>query len=266
MTPLEGRVAIITGAANGIGRGAAEALAKRGVKSLLVDIDQGGLETVATAIRALGGSAEALVLDLAKEDAPARMEAAALSAFGRIDIVINNVGVLVCGKPEDIPLSEWSRIYELNLMSVVRSAHHFIPRLIAQGSGHIVNTASFAGLFPYAFDRLPYASSKAAIVALSEGLALYLRPLGVGVTCLCPGPVKTQIGKTMKSWTPDLPLRGPGAQFGFREPDAVGEMLADAIERDHFFLATDDQVLDMMQARAADPNAFLARQIAALVT
>src|SRR3546814_11494663 len=82
-------------------------------------------------------------------------------------------------------------------MSIVRSNHVFLPLFIAQGEGHIINTASVDGLFGFGYDRLPYAASKAAVVTLSEGLALYLRPKGIGVTCLCPGPVATEIGDAM---------------------------------------------------------------------
>lgn len=177
---------------------------------------------------------------------------------------MNNVGVLVSGRPQDIPLSEWERIINLNLMGVIRSVHCFTPDFVERGSGHFVNTASFAGLFPYAFDRLPYAASKGAIVTFSEGLALYLKPQGIGVTLLCPGPVRTAIGKTMKSYTEGIGLRGPGPQFAMQEPDAVGELVADAIEQDRFFVPTDDQVEAVLQERARAPDAFLARQIAAL--
>ncbi|MET0375583.1 MAG: SDR family oxidoreductase [Rhizorhabdus sp.] len=263
MTPLADKIAVVTGAASGIGRSAALALARRGVRVVLSDINQAGIDDATAAVAAGGGEAIAIAADVGRPEGMEIVRDAAVTRFGEVDIVMNNVGVLVSGRPEDIPLAEWERIINLNLMSVIRSVHLFIPGMIARGSGHIVNTASFAGLFAYAYDRLPYAASKAAIVALSEGLALYLRPKGVGVTCLCPGPVKTAIGSTMKRWTPDLGLRGPGPQFAMLDPDDVGEMVADAIERDRFFLPTDDQVREVMQRRAADPDRFLDEQIAA---
>lgn len=264
MTPLAGRTAIVTGAASGIGRGTVLALAARGARVALVDINAAGLDAVAAEIAAAGGQALACPADVGAADAFEVVRATAEAAFGPVDILMNNVGVLVSGAPQDIPLAEWERILNLNLMSAIRSIHLFLPAMIARGSGHIVNTASFAGLFPYAYDRLPYAATKAALVGLSEGLRLYLEPQGIGVTCLCPGPVKTAIGSTMKSWTPGIGLRGPGAQFTFRTPEAVGEMVADAIEADRFFLPTDDLVLERMQSRAADPDAFLAAQLAAI--
>jgi NAD(P)-dependent dehydrogenase (short-subunit alcohol dehydrogenase family) len=261
MTQIAGQVAVITGAASGIGRGSAMSLARRGARVVLADIDSVRVAETVEAIGSEGGSAIAIAVDMAHVDSVETVRRAALDQYNRVDIVMNNVGVLVSGAPEDIPLAEWERIINLNLMSVIRSIHLFIPDLIQQGHGHIVNTASFAGLFPYAFDRLPYAATKAAIITLSEGLALYLKPKGIGVTCLCPGPVRTAISKGMKSWTPGLTLRGPGPQFGYLEPGEVGEMVADAIESNRFFLPTDIRVKATMERHAADPDAFLAEQI-----
>src|SRR3546814_5305552 len=118
-----------------------------------------------------------------------QLKAQALVRFGAVHIIMNNIAAVSCGLPEDIPVEEWQRAFDVNLMSIVRSNHVFLPLFIAQGEGHIINTASVDGLFGFGYDRLPYAASKAAVVTLSEGLALYLRPKGIGVTCLCPGPV-----------------------------------------------------------------------------
>jgi len=261
MTAIEGAVALVTGAANGIGRATALALARRGAKLVLVDIDPQPIAAVADEIIAAGGEALPLALDLAREDSFPEMRRRTLERFGTIDIVMNNVGVLVSGQPQDIPLAEWERIINLNLMGVIRATHLFLPDLLAKGSGHVVNTASFAGLFPYAWDRLPYATTKGAIVTLTEGLALYLKPRGIGVTLLCPGPVRTAIGKSLKVYTQGLSLRGPGAQFAMLEAEAVGEMVADAIRDNRFFLPTDPQVQPLLAARGADPEGFLERQL-----
>ncbi|WP_242124015.1 SDR family oxidoreductase [Sphingobium sp. Sx8-8] len=264
MTRIAGAVAIVTGAANGIGRATADSLARRGARLVLADIDAARLEEAAGAIRAAGGQALAIPLDLSEPDAFDRLRERTWAEYGTVDIVMNNVGVLVSGLPQDIPLAEWERIINLNLMGVVRSIHRFLPDLLAKGSGHIVNTASFAGLFPYAFDRLPYAATKGAIVTMTEGLALYLEPRGIGVTLLCPGPVRTAIGNTMRSFTEGLPLRGPGPQFAFREAGEVGEMVADAIASNRFFLPTDDLVRPLLAERGADMEAFLRAQAMAM--
>src|SRR5205823_13949935 len=97
------------------------------------------------------------------------------------------------GLPLEIPIDAWSSIIDINLLGTVRVLRAFLPGLLEQGSGHVVTTGSTAGLFPYAFDRLPYAATKAAVVAFTESLALYLRPRGIGVTCFCPAGVITNI-------------------------------------------------------------------------
>ena len=101
------------------------------------------------------------------------------------------------------------RVVDINLMSVVRSLTVFLPSLLGQGSGHIVNTASTAGLFPYGYDRLPYTTTKHAIVGLSESLAVYLRPRGIGVSCFCPAGVMTNIVEQITFYGEPRPPRGP---------------------------------------------------------
>src|SRR5277367_7173274 len=191
MDTLEGKVAVITGAASGIGRAIAHSLARRGTQIVAVDIDAGGVATVVAELRELGVTAAPQAADIGDPIAFDGIRDTALERFGHVDIVVNNVGVLTNGLPQDIPITEWQRVLDINLMSVVRSNAAFLPVLLDQRSGHIVNTASFAGLFTYAYDRLPYAATKAAIVQISEGLALYLKHKNIGVTLLCPGPVLT---------------------------------------------------------------------------
>jgi NAD(P)-dependent dehydrogenase (short-subunit alcohol dehydrogenase family) len=261
VTRLSGATAVLTGSASGIGRATALAMARRGARLVLGDIDEAGVRAVAEEIRAAGGSAIALRVDVASDADFERLRDAALAEYGRVDLVMNNVGVLTRGLPEHIPLAEWQRILDVNLLSVVRSNAVFLPLLIAQGSGHVVNTASFAGLFTYAYDRQPYAASKAAIVQITEGLALYLRPKGVGVTLLCPGPVATNIATSMRSFGPETETRSPGPEFEVKFPDAVGELVVEAVLADRFLVTTDDQVLDKLRARAADWDGFLAARL-----
>jgi NAD(P)-dependent dehydrogenase (short-subunit alcohol dehydrogenase family) len=260
MDRLAGRAAIITGGAGGIGRGSALALARRGVDILIADIDAASGAKTATDIKSLGVRAGFFPFNVAT-DSFESLKDAALSGFGRIDIVMNNVGVLTRGLPDALPVEEWQRVIEINLMSMVRSNAVFLPFLIAQHDGHIVNTASFAGLYTYAFDRLPYAACKAAIVQMSEGLAIYLRPFGVNVTLLCPGPVKTDIGSSVRSFGPPTDVRGPGRQFALLDPDTVGEQVAEAILANTFWLPTDGQVRDLLIDRATDWDGFIQRQI-----
>ena len=261
MNTLDDKVAVITGAASGIGRAIAHSLASRGTKIVVVDIDVAGIGTVVEDLTRQGGEALACESDISEPDAFEHIRDATLERFGRVDIVVSNVGVLTNGLPQDIPVSEWQRILNLNLLSVVRSNDVFLPLLLEQGSGHLVNVASFAGLFTYSYDRLPYAASKAAIVQISEGLAIYLRPKNIGVTLLCPGPVLTNIGSSIRRFGAGAALRTPGEQFDLLEPASVGEQVADAILQNRFFVPTHPQVVDELKRRLDDWDAYLDYQI-----
>ncbi|MGW7546801.1 SDR family oxidoreductase [Streptomyces sp. NPDC054770] len=262
---MRDKTAVITGAGSGIGRSTALSLARRGANIVVADINEAGARAVAVEITQDGGAALAVHSDVARESAFEELKQTALDRFGTVDIVMNNVGVLTRGRPDYLPVEEWERIITINLFSVVRSNATFLPLLIQQGHGHIVNTASFAGLFTYAYDRLPYAASKAAVVQISEGLRLYLRPRGIGVTVLCPGPVATNIAASLPpTFGPEVGTRGPGEQFGVLDPATVGEQVAEAILTDPFMLYTDPQVCDILVERATDWNAFMERQTAAI--
>ncbi|MGD1252853.1 SDR family oxidoreductase [Mycobacterium seoulense] len=261
METLHDKVAVITGAASGIGRAIACALTDRGTHIVAVDVDDDGVRALTDELSNRGGAALPQHADVSKSGAFEEIRDAALQRFGHIDIVVNNVGVLTNGLPEDIPVSEWQRILDTNLMSVVRSNAAFLPLLLGQGSGHLVNTASFAGLFSYSYDRLPYAATKAAIVQISEGLAIYLRPKNIGVTLLCPGPVLTNIAAAVPRFGGGTPLRIPGEQFELLDPAAVGELVADAILRNRFFLPTHPHVVDELRRRVQDWDAYIDYQI-----
>jgi NAD(P)-dependent dehydrogenase (short-subunit alcohol dehydrogenase family) len=261
---LEGATAIITGGGSGIGRGTALSLARAGTNVVVADIDEARASEVAGECSAAGAEAVGVQLDV---NSGAGFEATrdlALDRFQRIDIVMNNVGVISAGLPEHIPLDEWERVISTNLLSVVRSNEVFLPLLIAQGSGHVVNTASTAGLFAYAYERLPYSATKAAVVAISEALTLYLKPKGVGVTCLCPGPVATNIGEFVTFSGPPVPMRSPG-DYQILTGDEVGEMVRQAIVDDTFLLLTHPEIHDVLVRRATDPEGFMADQVRGVV-
>jgi NAD(P)-dependent dehydrogenase (short-subunit alcohol dehydrogenase family) len=261
MDALDGKVAVITGAASGIGRAIAHSLARRGTRVVAVDINADGVAAVAAELRELGADVAPRTADIGDPIAFDGIRDAALERFGTVDIVVNNVGVLTNGLPQDIPVTEWERILNVNLMSVVRSNATFVPMLVDQGSGHIVNTASIAGLFTYSYDRMPYAASKAAVVQISEGLALYLRPKNIGVTLLCPGPVLTNIASNMPKFGGGAALRTPGDQFELLDAARVGELVADAILRNRFFVPTHPQVTDELRRRVENWDGYLDYQI-----
>src|ERR1700684_2936141 len=261
MDTLGDKVCIISGAASGIGRSIARALADRGAHVVAVDVDDDGIGVLANELSERGAAVLGHRADVSDPDAFQGVRDAALQRFGRVDIVANNVGVLTNGLPADIPVAEWQRILDIHLMSVVRSNYAFLPLLLDQGSGHLVNTASFAGLFTYSYDRLPYAASKAAIVQISEGLAIYLRPKNIGVTLLCPGPVLTNIAAAVPKFGGGAPLRTPGDQFELLAPEPVGELVADAILENRFFVPTHPHVVDELRRRLDDWDAYIDYQI-----
>jgi NAD(P)-dependent dehydrogenase (short-subunit alcohol dehydrogenase family) len=264
MRDLTGAVAIITGAGSGIGRACALALAAEGTRTVVSDIDPERAAGTAEQIASKGGGAHPVGCDVTRDVDIQRLHDAALAEYGAIDIVMNNVGVIAVGVPEDLPLSAWEQSFNTNVLSIARSLRVFLPGLLAQGHGHIVNTASTSALWPYGYDRLPYAASKGAVVALSESLALYTRPRGVGVTCLCPGPVRTGIAEQITVFgTPQL-MRAP--TLALIEAAEVGRLVVDAIKNDTFFLPTHPEVPDIMRKRADDIDAFLNAQIATLAS
>jgi NAD(P)-dependent dehydrogenase (short-subunit alcohol dehydrogenase family) len=203
----------------------------------------------------LGDPAVALACDVTSLSDLEAVRDLALERFDRVDLVMNNVGVLAVGKVEDIPLEAWQRIIDINLLGVVRSNLVFLPVLLEQGSGHVVNTASTAGLLPYGFDRLPYTATKHAVVGLSESLALYLRPRGIGVSCLCPAGVATNIVEQITFYGEPHPPRGPS--FPILDADAVGELVADGVTEGRFLILTAPEAADELRERGNDVDAYL---------
>ena len=253
---------LIYGGANGIGRAAALEFHTRGAALALADIDLASATATAAEINAVGGKAIAIHCDVTNDDSVQAAADDAEAGFGDIDIVMNNVGVIMAGNAEDIPLAEWQRVMNLNLLSTVRSNAIFLPKMIERGAGHIVNTASFAGLYPYAVNRMPYAASKAALVAMSESLAVYLIPQGINVSYFCPGPVMTNVSKGIKNWSENSVMCGPGSQFDLMSAEQAAAVLADGMAGGRIFIPTHEHVTEMMQQRAASPDQFIRDKIA----
>ncbi len=253
---LNGAVSVLTGAGSGIGRATAVEFAVRGASVVVSDLSQERVTEVVEQITARGKPAIGLRVDVTVEADLQRLRDAALERYGRIDVVMNNVGVIAIGAPETLPDESWSRTFDVNLFSIARSNRVFLPGLIAQGSGHLVNTASASGLLSYGFDRLPYVASKHAIVGLSEALATYLGPKGVGVTCLCPSGVITNIleGITVYGDAAATP-RAPAHRIVTAED--VAQLTADAIETGRFLVVTAPEVHDALVKRANDIEAYL---------
>ena len=259
MEELDGKVAVITGGGSGIGRASAIALAGAGVHVVVSDIDAQRCDDVASEINTAGGRAVGQACDVTSDVDVASLRDRVLSEFGGVDIVMNNVGVLAFGRPENIPIDAWQRIVDTNLLAIARSISVFLPGLLAQGSGHFINTASTAGLYGYSFERLPYSATKGAVVALTEALALYCIPQGVGVTLLCPGPVATNIAEQMEVFGEIGPIQAPGLEM--LDPSLVGDQVLDAIRKDIFFVPTHPEVHEILIEKARDPEGFLKRRI-----
>jgi len=259
---FKGKSALVFGSAQNIGRAVVREFAKRGARVAVADIDFAGAEETAALIRKAGGEAIALKCNVMESASIRAAAAAAEAALGEIDIVMNNAGLLHSGNPEDLPFSEWERMIGCNLMGMVRSIEVFLPKMLARGQGYIVNTGSFAGLYPYAASRIPYAVSKAGVIALSENLALYAIPKGVKVSCLCPGPVMTTSANTMKTFSENVPMRGPGTHLWVKGQEEVAIILADGMEADRIIIPTHEEVRETLLEWAASPDDFIRKQIA----
>lgn len=201
MRELAGRTAFVTGGASGIGLALGRAFAEAGMKVMLADIETGALDA-ALATHALGPNVRGVACDVAD---PASIECAARStyqAFGNVHIVCNNAGVAAGGGIDAISLDNWRWVLDVNLMGVLHGIRTFLPHIRGHGEGgHMVNTASMAG-FNGGLGFSPYVASKFAVVGMSEGLSLQLKPHGIGVTVLCPGFVRTRISESGRNRQP----------------------------------------------------------------
>jgi NAD(P)-dependent dehydrogenase (short-subunit alcohol dehydrogenase family) len=248
---------VVFGGARNIGRAIALEIARRGAAIAVADLDRDGAEETATLVRALGRRACALYCDVSSDASVAEAADEAERQLGAMHIVVNNAGILSGGNPEDIPVAAWRQMMDINFFGMVRSNDVFLPRLIARGRGHIVYTASFAGLYPFATSRIHYAASKAAVVSMSENLALYLMPKGIRVSCLCPGPVMTTSVQSMKHYSKDYLMRAPGSHLVLKSQEEAARILADGMAAGRILIPTDEKVWETLARRAASPDQFL---------
>jgi len=256
---LDGAVAVLTGAGSGIGRAVARSFAARGARVAVSDVDAARVEETVALVTRAGGESIGVRVDVARQGDLEVLRDRCLERFGRVDVVCNNVGVLVMGAPESLPVEAWQRVLDLNVLSIARSNLVFLPLLLEQGRGHVVNTASASGLLAYGFDRLPYVASKHAVVGVSEALALYLGPKGIGVTCVCPSGVATNIVEQITFYGEATSPRAP--QHALVEADVVGELVAVAVTAGTFLVVTAPEIHDELRARASDPEAYVQRMI-----
>jgi len=288
---IQGKIAVVTGAASGIGRATGIALANEGASVVLSDINQKGLEELRAQLAANGKKVMAKRADVTKLGDIQNLFSESLAKMGRVDILMNNAGVHITGPIDKISVEDWEWIMAVNLWSVIYGVQVFLPHMLERGSGHIVNTASLAGLFGGAEpDSIPYTVTKFGVFGFSEGLSVALRAKGIGVTAICPGFVGTDIGlsqrlvesgdqfdearqgiyrmlgQSLKEGT--LQLQFPeGDEFQTLRvgakvvtAEAVAQMTVRAIKENNFQVCTHPGTDGLLAERASDLEGLLERQ------
>jgi NADP-dependent 3-hydroxy acid dehydrogenase YdfG len=225
MRALDGRVAVVTGAASGIGRAMAARFQEAGMRVVMADVEALALEKAAAEI---GGGPNVLPVptDVTSQDAVDALAERALGAFGAVHVVCNNAGVFTGGLVWEAPLSDWEWILGVNVMGVVHGIRSFVPILVRQGEGHVVNTASMAGVTATPLTGI-YNASKHAVVAISETLRLELEGKGVGVSCVCPEAVRTGIDRAERNRPDGMRIAETDLT---NERRVVGQAIAAAVE------------------------------------
>jgi NAD(P)-dependent dehydrogenase (short-subunit alcohol dehydrogenase family) len=271
---INGKTAVVTGAASGIGRATATALARKGADLVLADVNDDRLNAARKEITALGRRAVAVHTDVSKLQDIRNLFDRSISEMGRVDILMNNAGVHLLGPTDKISIADWEWIVGINLWGVVYGIHVFLPHMLERGNGHIVNTASMSGLVG-AESSMPYVATKFAVVGMSECLAAYVRPKGIGVTVLCPGFVATNIAEQERlvpfgdgfddereaflealklgEWSPFEALPG-----GVVSPEHVAEKVVHAIKENTFLVYTHPGHKEAVVQKAQDPEGAIA--------
>ncbi|MBW1841296.1 MAG: SDR family oxidoreductase [Deltaproteobacteria bacterium] len=197
MTVFTDKTAIITGAASGIGRALGVELARRGAIVVMADVQTKMLEEVVESITQGGYKVKAVTLDVTDFEAVKALVSDTVAQYGRLDYIFNNAGIAVGGEVRDCSIDDWRNVLDVNLFGVINGVAAAYPLMVKQGFGHIVNTASIAGLalFP---NSASYVASKYGVVGLSNALRIEGADLGVNVSVVCPGYIKTAIFHTSK--------------------------------------------------------------------
>ena len=235
--------AFVTGAASGIGRATALALAERGLRLFLTDLDAAGLDETCRRAAERGGTVAARhALDITDFDAVAALAADWQATHGAMDVVCNVAGVAIFGVVEDMRHADWKRVLDVNLWGTIHVVETFVPAMIRAGRGHVVNIASLAGLMGLPW-HAAYSTSKWGVVGLSEVLRLDLRQHGIGVTVVCPGAVDTPMKQSgvILGVPPEHPVLLDLRRRFDRQtvsPERVAQLACAAIERDRFLVTT----------------------------
>jgi len=270
---LSGKVAVITGGGSGIGRSLAHEFAAQGMKVVLADVDEVAMRAVEAELTEGGAEVLPYVCDTSLEANVYALAQATLDRFGGAHVLCNNAGVAGKGDPWSGPMSSWEWVVGINLYGVVHGIRAFLPIMQDQGEGHIVNTASMAGLVALP-GAAAYNATKTAVVAITEGLFLELKSMGspVGVSVLCPGFVKTNL-LTGQKWQDRLGAEPPmttspmgqiieqmlsdGVENGVA-PEGIAADVLDAVLTERFWILTHPEMrqapVERMQRAAAQEN------------
>lgn len=256
----QGDVAVVTGAASGIGLALANRFARSGMHVVMADVQADALEHAAAEVRAAGVEVLTTITDVSKADQVEALAAATYERFGAAHVVCNNAGVAGAGDPWFGPISTWEWVFGVNFWGVAHGVRAFLPRLAMQGRGYFVNTASIAGLLP-GFGPT-YGASKFAVVALTTDLYTMLSSAGlpIGVSVLCPGWVRTNIMDSDRNWPDELgekPVRAAASEVALKHssraidegmpPAAVADLVWDAVAADRFWVFPNPEWLELCQ-------------------
>jgi NAD(P)-dependent dehydrogenase (short-subunit alcohol dehydrogenase family) len=244
MESLSGRVAVVTGGASGIGLALGRGFAAQGMKVVLGDIEEAALDAAVSGFAA-GSEVTGVAVDVSKAGDVDKLRDAALDAYGAAHVICNNAGVSAGGRTWETTLDSWEWVLGVNLMGVVHGIRSFTPLLLEQDEGHIVNTASMAGLTSPPYMSI-YNVSKHGVVTLSETLFGELAVEGsqVGVSVLCPGWVNTRIHEADRN-RPGGPLETAPAIEGIDLREAITNLLANGLDPAHVA----DKVIDAVQTK-----------------
>ena len=274
MRELAGKTAFVTGGASGIGLAMARAFLQADMQVMIADVEQGALDRALQALSALGNRLRGVACDVADPDSVEQAAQASFAAFGHVHVVCNNAGVAAGGGIDHISIDSWRWVVDVNLMGVVHGVRSFLPQMRAHGEGgHFVNTASMAGMIN-GMGFSPYAATKFAVVAMSEGLALQLKPFGIGVSVLCPEYVRTRIGESGRNRperygkVPPLDPASPAAALVAEiarkleagiDPDQVARRVLDAIRNEELYIFTHPNMREGVDQRFAAIQAAMDR-------
>jgi short-subunit dehydrogenase len=243
------RVAVVTGVASGIGRGLAEALAARGCRLALVDRDERGLEEAASQLRGASTSVSTHAIDVADRRRMEALPDAVLHEHGAVHLLVNNAGVSVAGPFAALSLVDWEWIVGVNFWGVIYGCHFFLPHLLRQEEAHVVNVASDFALVGFP-TKTAYCATKFAVRGFSEALRAELHGSPVGLTCVYPGPVATQLVARGRHW--DEAKRQQEVRFLERRGmplRAVAEQILRGVERNRarVLIGPETRLVDWMK-------------------